>query len=248
MAVFFIAVMALILGGRPLLQSHRALYVGLFGGFGVAYLIASGGITFWMRRSLRRIREEEIARNQAVPPMVPVFEYRSQWALLGLPLVHIRIRGGLERGPVRAWFAVGDGAIGALFGCGAYAIAPISFGGLAIGLLPLGGLALGPVALGGFSLAIWSLGGFALGWQAFGGCAVGWHAAMGDAALARDFALGAIAQAVQANNDAAQAYIGASRFFQTAQLVARHMGWLYLIGVFPIALWWRNMARKRKQG
>ena len=124
-----------------------------------------------------------------------MFEYRSRLTLLGLPLVHIRFRGGLERGPVKAWIAAGDAAIGVIFAFGGMAIAPISFGGLAVGILTLGGLAVGVLPFGGFSFGPWAMGGFAVGWQAFGGCAVGWLAAQGGVAVARGFAEGGVALA-----------------------------------------------------
>ncbi len=250
-AVFLLAVLTLTLGGQRLFKSHLTLYVVLLGGLGLVYIVVVLALTLWMRRSLRKIRQQEIAgglspqTGQTVDfHPVPVFEYRSRLSLLGLPLIHIRIRGGLERGPVKAWIAAGDAAIGVIFAFGGLAIAPISFGGFAIGLLPLGGFALGAVALGGFSLAIWSFGGFALGWQAFGGCAIAWNAAFGGVAMAHDFALGGFAQAVQANNDAAQLFIQASPFFHHAQMVAPHLVWLNLICVLPVIFWWRTVARR----
>jgi hypothetical protein len=217
------------------------------GGFGVTYLILVAALTVWMRRCLRKIRQQEATDSHPAPAPVPVFEYRSKHSVLGLPLVHIRLRGGLERGPVKAWVAAGDAAIGVIFAFGGLAVAPISFGGFAIGLLPLGGFAIGPVALGGFSLALWSFGGFALGWQAFGGCAIAWNAALGGAALAHDCALGGIALAAQANNAAAQLYIQANPLFQNAQIVARHLAWLNLLWVIPMIVWWRTIRRARHQ-
>jgi RNA polymerase sigma factor (sigma-70 family) len=245
--VFLAAVLSLTLAGRLLLKTRPMLYVGLLGGLGVTYLILVAALTVWMRRCLRKIRQQEIAGNHPVPLLVPVFEYRSKFSLLGLPLVHICIRRGLERGPVKAWIAAGDAAIGVIFAFGGLAVAPISFGGFAIGLLPLGGFAIGPVALGGFSLAIWSFGGFALGWQAFGGCAIAWNAALGGAALAHDYALGGIVLAAQANNAAAQLYIQANPFFQNAQIVARYLAWLNLLWVIPMIAWWRTIRRAKHQ-
>lgn len=246
-ALFMAAVLLLTLGGRPVLKASPALYVGLLGGMGLIYILVVMAITLWLRRSLQRLRREEIAFNEPAPMLVPIIEYRSKCELFGLPLVHIRMRGGLERGPVKAWIAGGDGAIGAIFAFGGYAIAPISFGGFALGLIPLGGFAVGPLALGGFGLAIWAMGGLAAGWQAFGGCAVGWDAAMGGAALAHGFAIGGIAQAACANNDAAQVHIAAEWFFQAAQIVARHLVWLNVLWLLPVALWWRTGARARKR-
>lgn len=229
-------------------KSDPMIFIALLAGLGAVYVIIVAVLALWTRRSLRKIRQQEIAGNHPVPLLVPVFEYRSKFSLLGLPLVHIRIRGGLEeRGPVKAWIAAGDAAIGVIFAFGGLAVAPISFGGFAIGLLPLGGFAIGPIALGGFSLAIWSFGGFALGWQAFGGCAIAWNAALGGAALAHDYALGGIALAAQANNAAAQLYIQANPFFQNGQIVARYLAWLNLLWVIPMIAWWRTIRRAKHQ-
>ncbi|MCU0786330.1 MAG: sigma-70 family RNA polymerase sigma factor [Verrucomicrobia bacterium] len=245
---FFAAVLSLTFFGRRMLKLDPAIFVGLLGGLGVMYIILIMILTFWTRRSLRNIGQQEAAEKKPVPALVPVFEYRSKSRLLGWPLVHVRLRGGPDAGPVKAWIAAGDdAAIGLIFAFGGVAIAPISIGGFAIGLMPMGGFALGPVALGGFSLAVWSLGGFALGWEAFGGCAVAWKAAMGGAAVAHDFALGGIAQAAQANNAAAQAYIQASPFFQNARAILQHMIWLNLLWVVPLIAWWQIVARGRGQ-
>jgi RNA polymerase sigma factor (sigma-70 family) len=239
-AVFVLAVLSLVFGGYPVLKSAPLLAIELLAGLAVAYIVVVSVLAFWMKRSLRKIKRQEIAEGRTLPLLTPVFEYRSKRTLLGLPLIHIRLRGGLERGPVKAWIAAGDSAIGVIFAFGAVAIAPISFGGIAVGLLPLGGLAIGPVALGGFSLAIWSFGGFAIGWQAVGGCAIAWNAAVGGAALAHDFAVGGMAQAAQANNEAAQLFIKANPFFQMAQTVGRYLPWMNLVLLLPLMLWWRT--------
>ena len=144
-----------------------------------------------------------------------MFEYRSKLAFFGLPLVHIRIRGGLERGPVKAWIAAGDVAIGVIFAFGAVAIAPLSLGGFGVGLLTLGGFAIGIGSLGGFSLGWWAIGGMAVGLQAVGACAIAWLGADGAVAVAHDFAAGGIALARHGNDAEAQAFFANSVFFQT---------------------------------
>jgi len=242
--VFMLAVLSLTLGGW---QTHPKLFVGLLIGLGLVYIIVIAALTLWMRWRRREIREQEIAEDRPAPLLVPAFEYRSRLSLLGLPLVHIRIRGGLERGPVKAWIAAGDAAIGVIFAFGAVAIAPISFGGLSLGLLTLGGFAVGLVPFGGFSFGPWALGGFAVGWQAFGGCAVGWSAAMGGVAVARDFALGGVALARQANNDIATAFIKNSPFFNNALTVMRYAYWINLVCLLPLILWWRPVRARRKK-
>jgi len=175
----------------------------------------------------------------------PAWEYQSRFELCGLPFVHVRVGGGLaaEGQPVKAWIAVGDCALGLLFSFGGIAVAPISIGGLAIGLLPFGGCALGLFALGGTSLAMWSFGGLAIGWEAFGGCALAWKAAVGGMAVAHDYALGGIAQAAQANNEAAAASARDHWFFSTAQALFRHLAWLNLLWVLPMLWWWSVVHR-----
>lgn len=167
--------------------------------------------------------------------------------MLGLPLVHIRLRGGLERGPVKAWIAGGDSAIGVIFAFGAVAIAPISFGGFAVGLLTLGGFAIGLVSFGVFSLGLWATGVMAVGGQAFGGCAIAWFASHGSVAVAHDFATGGVALAQHANDPAAEKFFRDAPFFQHALVVMRHAQWLYLLWLLPPALWWRQRKNKRKQ-
>ena len=172
---FMLAVMMLTVWGMPMATSRPAFFAGLFIGLGAAYVLVIIAINVWMMHRRQSLRAQEVADGCPAPLLARVFEYRSRLALLGLPLVHIRFRGGLERGPVKAWIAAGDAAIGVIFAFGGMAIAPISFGGLAVGILTLGGLAVGVLPFGGFSLGPWAMGGFAVGWQAFGGCqSAGW--------------------------------------------------------------------------
>jgi RNA polymerase sigma factor (sigma-70 family) len=242
-AVFGAAVLSLTLGGRSLLKTSPTLYAGLAIGLGVTYLVVVALLTVWMRRCLRKIGQQEIAESRPAPVLVPVFEYRSQRCLLGWPLVHIRLRGGLDRGPVKAWIAAGDSAIGVIFAFGGLAIAPISLGGFAVGLLTWGGFALGVVAFGGFSLGPWAIGGMAVGFQAFGGCAIGWLGAQGGVAVAHDFASGGIALAGYTNDAAAEAFFTNSFFFRAVQAATRYAGWLNLFLLFPPVLW---VLSKRK--
>ncbi len=243
--VFFVAVVSLALAGQLLLKTRPILYIGLMIGLGVTYLIVVAGLTVWMQRCVRKIGQQEITDGRPAPMLVPLFEYRSRHTMLGLPLVHIRFRGGLERGPIRAWIAVGDSAIGMIFAYGALAIAPISFGGLAVGFLTIGGLAIGLVTFGGFSLGPWAIGGMAAGLQAFGGCAIAWSGAQGGVAVAHDFAMGGVALAPHANDAAAGAFFTNSGFFRTVQVAVRYVGWLNLIFLFPLVLWWRHKKMRK---
>jgi RNA polymerase sigma factor (sigma-70 family) len=245
-AGFFVAILLVTFLGRPLLPSHAGLYAGLLIGLGVAYTFVVAAAAIWARQWQKKIKEAEARENlpQHARYTEPLFEYRSRASLLGMPLVHIRLRGGIARGPVRAWIAAGDSAIGGLFAFGGLAIAPISFGGFAAGLLTFGGCGLGLLSLGGFSIGVWAIGGFALGWQALGGCAVGWSAAQGGVAVARDLANGAVALAQHANDETAKAFFATSGFFRIMERVIYYIPWLGLAGFIPV-IWLRGRAKKR---
>jgi hypothetical protein len=167
---------------------------------------------------------------------------------LGLPLVHVRVGGPCvgKAAVVKAWFAVGGCAMGGLFAFGGMAIAPVSIGGWAVGLISWGGTSTGVLAMGGLAAGAWCWGGIAVGWKAYGGCAVAWKAAVGGAAVARGYALGGIAQAAEAGNEAAKSYVASSHFFQWADWGARHAGWLNLIWVLPLLAWWSLAARANR--
>ena len=235
--VFSTAVLSLTFAGRRMFQNRPVLAAGLLLGWGVAYLAVIAVLTFWIRRSLREMSRQEATEGCPATMRTPVFEYRSKQSLFGLPLVHVRLRGGLERAPVKAWIAGGDSALGALFAFGGLAIAPISFGGLAVGIFTLGGLAIGLMPIGGFSVGAWAIGGMAAGWQAFGGCAIGWLGAQGGVALAHDFADGGVALARHVDGAAARAFFANSSFFRVVQVTTRHAAWLNLIWLFPFGLW-----------
>jgi RNA polymerase sigma factor (sigma-70 family) len=246
-AGFFLAMVLFTFLAKPLLPAHIELYVGLLIGLGVIYVLVVAVLANWAWRWQKKLREENAraAELKRDPYFEPLFEYRSRASLLGLPLVHIRLRGGIARGPVKAWIAAGDSAIGGLFAFGGIAIAPISFGGFAAGLLTFGGLGIGLLSLGGFSIGLWALGGFALGWQALGGCAVGWSAAQGGVAMARDLANGAVALAPHANDEIARAFFANSGFFRVMERVLYFVPWLGLTGFIPL-IFLRRRAKKRR--
>jgi RNA polymerase sigma factor (sigma-70 family) len=177
------------------------------------------------------------------------FEYRSRAALFGWPLLHVRIgdRFDVIRGPVKAWFAIGSSySVGLVFASGGLAIAPISFGGIAIGLVPFGALALGVLSIGAGSLGIWAYGGLAIGWEVYCGCGVAWHSATGGIVAARDFALGGIAHAAQANNDIADRFFQQDPFSRIAKTIADHGFVMMLLWVIPVTLQSRIVGRARR--
>jgi RNA polymerase sigma factor (sigma-70 family) len=199
------------------------------------------------RRYLKKLLTDEYAGN--FPPAA--YEYRSRWSLFGLPLVHVRIgdRFDVVRGPVKAWIAIGSShAVGVLFASGGIAIAPVSMGGIAIGLLPFGAIALGFFPVGMISLGVWAYGGLAVGWQVFCGGGLAWNAAQGGAAFARDFALGGLAHAAQANTEIAKQFFAQNWFFRCAKMVSDHsLLMMLVVWVIPVAWQARIVARARQR-
>ena len=227
-------------------QLLRAGYFGFIAWVvGLAYCGAIVALSIWSVRARRKMLAEQTADEAAANPTRPVWEYRSKLHLLGLPFIHIRF---WERrtAPVKAWIAGGNCAFGVLFAFGGLAIAPVSAGGCAVGLFSYGGLAVGALVLGGFGLGVWSLAGMAFGWQAFGGFAAGWDSASGGLAVARDFALGGLAHAGQANNPAAQHYVEGQCFFRYSEIILPYIPWIGLLWVAVLEWQRRIIARRAK--
>jgi FtsH-binding integral membrane protein len=243
----FLALVSLVLG-LLMLNARPIVYAELLIGFLVISLVFDVALTVWFRRGMRKIARQEITEGCPVPLAAPLFEYRSKLALFGLPVVHIRLRGGLERGPVKAWIAGGDAAIGMIFAFGGVAVAPLCLGGFGVGILTLGGFAIGLGSLGGFCLGWWAIGGMAVGLRAVGACAIGWLGADGAVAVAHDFATGVVALARHGNDAEAQAFFANSAFFQTAQDALRYANWLLLFCLLPLVFWrWNKRKRKALQ-
>jgi zinc protease len=205
-----------------------------------SYLIGWCGwmLTFWayialecfqLARSVERIRAE---RDPNDPPNETPLRagwaaagnrigdrvYRSEAALLGIPLIDVNLSAPLppsggkpddSSGPdsgrrvARGWIAIGDDARGillaigstarGLFALGGRAVGVVSLGGLAIGVIALGGLGLGVLGIGGLGAGVYALGGGAVGWRSAGGLALGWDMACGGGAIAQRAALGGLA-------------------------------------------------------
>jgi RNA polymerase sigma factor (sigma-70 family) len=243
---FAVLLVALIIVGQKFVKVHPALFAGALITLVAAYAAAAARMGVWAKRMFRDLREERVRLGEIQPPLL--WEYRSRLKLLGLPLVHVRFnRSAAGRGPVKAWIAAGDFAFGVLFAFGGLAVAPFSIGGIAIGLMPFGGVALGLFAVGGFALGGWVFGGFALGWQAFGGCAVAWNAAMGELAIAHNFALGGVADAAQANTEIASQFMKTSPFFTRMETLSHYTAWLNLLWLIPVFGWYRLLKKSPNQ-
>jgi RNA polymerase sigma factor (sigma-70 family) len=263
MALMAIVVLLVLLFAKPLLRSYPQIFIGLFISLGVAYVMLTLQLAVWTAARQKLIRQEDAVDGTAGPLTAsfetkPAFEYLSRRTLLGWPLVHIRLRAGLQRGPVKAWIALGDWAIGGLFACGGLAIAPISFGGAAVGLITFGGAAIGLLSMGGLSLGFLTIGGLALGWQsygglavgwrAFGGCAIGWNGARGGLAVAREWASGGLAIAPHANDETAKFLFENSTFFKVAERVNPYLPLLTLFSLLPLFLQRHALKRRLETG
>jgi RNA polymerase sigma factor (sigma-70 family) len=202
-----------------------------------------------MQREVSRIRTEtgtddpayamRLARHRLT--LDRGVNYESRWRFLGLPLAAFA-SGGLDAGShrsrtARAWIAGGDLAISPLLAFGGVAIAPIALGGVSIGLISVGGCAFGGLALGGI----------AAGGCAFGPGALGWTAAAGGLAVARDYAVGGIVRAAEANTEVAKAWFGSQWFIEPVGFFFQHAFWVILLSaVIPLGLVvWRAWKRRR---
>ncbi len=210
---------------------------GWIAGFTISWIMLLN-IYIWteitlMALAIKRIRKETSAESDPNDSRVKAYfqqkfvqpngvshwegrVYRSQWSLLGLPLIDINVSDpdftqcspNSERPApkqARGWIAFGDKADGILvaiggiarggIAIGGLAMGIISFGGVAIGLVSFGGLAIGALAMGGGAIGGIALGGGAIGWQAGGGLAIAWDVASGGAAIAHHAAFGGGAMA-----------------------------------------------------
>jgi RNA polymerase sigma factor (sigma-70 family) len=246
-AVFYLSFGLLLWWSSTNASHHPVLYVRLFTVLGIIYTLAAFGFALRFWRKKRALLARQSTERVALDSTRAGGEYRSRAMLLGLPLIHVRLFRRLPgEGPVKGWIAVGDHAFGGLIAFGKMAVAPISVGFAAVGLFSWGLMAIGGLAVGGFSIALWSFGGFALGWQAWGGCAIAWNLAAGTAAVAHDFALGTVAQAMQANNRIARQALESSSSFPILITIYRHFVLLNSIWVLPLFFWWRAVARRAR--
>ena len=243
MAASFMAIVLPLFLGRELRKFHPKLTADMAIGLALAYVTGSTAVSLSSLAKRRQLGALGSAVGATVKSVKTVWEYRSRFTVLGLPLIHVSAGGG-RASVAKAWIAVGDVAVGLLVAVGGVTIAPLSIGSCAIGLLAIGVCAAGSLAVGGLSLGVWSFGGLAFGWQAFGACAIGWNAAAGGVALARHVVLGTIPQAAQANSNAARSFMGVNRFFQVSEILSNQVAWLNLLWVFPALVWCRFLLRR----
>ena len=109
-----------------------------------------------------------------------------------------------------------------------------------------GGLAVGAVSVAGAAFGALAVGGWAMGLLACGGGAGAWTAAFGGLAVAHDYAVGGLAIAAHANDEAARNLLSHTMFFSAAKAALDHAQWLVLLAVLPLVLAWRQLKTARK--
>jgi RNA polymerase sigma factor (sigma-70 family) len=268
--VFLALLGGTLLLARPLIRTSPALFAALLIGIVLVYAIGLVTLILWGNRRQRQIQIEDSTTTEptdtmngtnSTPPagaQPACREYKSKIVLLGLPLVHIAHGAGVgnqyRRGVAKGWIAIGDVAFGILFAMGGLSVGGIAVGGLAVGVISLsgvaagvfafGGLAAGMFAAGGLAIGIWAVGGLAVGVYAVGGGAIAWKAAVGGGALAHEIAVGGGAYAAHANDAVARNYVENSAFFSGAHTFmthyAKHLQWLWVLALVPLAFAWRN--------
>ena len=222
----------------------------LFSQFIVIYFLTVGALLLIFQPSRRRYLARILKEQYAGEYPKAAFEYRSKASAFGWPLVHIRIgdRFDVLRGPVKAWIAVGGShAVGLFFAWGGMAVAPICLGGIAIGLLPLGAISLGVLSFGAATAGVWAYGGAAIGWQVCCGSGIAWHSAVGGIVAARDYALGGIVRAAQANTGIAKRFFEQDSFSQLGQTLSNHNYLIMLIWLLPVSWQAAIVARAQRR-
>jgi RNA polymerase sigma factor (sigma-70 family) len=247
---FVLMPVALVLGAlsaRPWAISHPSMYTGLIFACMSAWIPATAGLVFWIKRRSSQLTGLVSRSDQTpVPSSTRKYEYRTSTCLLGLPLLHVRFGSTWvnTNRPVKAWIAAADdAAIGVIFAFGGLAIAPIAVGGFALGGIVFGGFAGGLLCYAGFGFGAWVIGGLASGLMAVGGCVSGWIAALGGIAVSHQFAVGGVALGPHANDATANAFIQGTPFFHYAFLLVTKWLWPVLLASLVPSMWIWHVTR-----
>ncbi len=256
--VVFYVVFSLLPLGDSLVKTHPFRFAGLITGLILGYVLLIAAFSLWFYRTVKQFRQALPLPDATTTLKVPIWEFRSRFHLLGLPLIHLRF-GGWQSGaqnqiqkPIKAWIAATEGfAFGLLFAYGGVAVAPVSIGACAIGLFSYGAMAVGVLAVGGFGFGIWAFAAFGFGWEVSAGCAIAWHIASGaQYAIAHQYALGDIAHAAQANTDFVRHLVKSNPFFATCWRMVPHFLWLMWLWCIPLmissVIQWCLLAKQRR--
>ena len=227
--------------------SNAAKFGMVFMGAVIFYLITVLVSMLFASAGRRSYYSKILAEEHAGVIPKPAFEYRSRAAFLGLPLVHIRIgdRFDMLQKPVKAWFAMGNIAIGGLFAFGGIVVAPFGIGFCVFGVIPFAGIAIGLISLGGIAIGGWTYGGLAIGWQSLGCFAIALNTAAGNIAIARDYAVGNLAWATHANSTVPD--VLPRWYTKGGELLQRYSLWINFLWIMPLFVQWRIVKKQKSK-
>jgi hypothetical protein len=217
----------------------------------VAALVATvSWISSRMQREVRRIRAATGTDDAAFGSRERAWRFRvdrpaayeSKLRFLGLPLLAVAYGSteteGLRGRSAVGWIAIGDAAFSPLLAIGGLAVAPCAVGAVTAGVFSL--------SLWGAALGVLSFGSVAVGFWAYGLGAIGWRSAFGAAAVARDFAVGVVVRAAEANTPAAKEWFASQWLRAPLDLLAHETHWLVLLVLLMAVVLGAHRSSKRR--
>jgi hypothetical protein len=229
---------------------YTASALGVVLGVSVWVVVLVGGILWLCRRMDREVQQirretnttdEEYAVDLATRGKVlrlPKY-IESKTRCFGLPLFAMTW-GGYNSDQYRprtvyGWVAIGDIAVSPFLAAGGVAVAPVAVGAISVGILSLSifwGLAFGVLAFGSV----------AFGWWALGCAAAGWRCAVGFGAVARDYAVGMVAGAREANSVAAKEWVLGQWPAEVVEVMWGAIHWWVLLCLVlaGVLRWWKT--------
>ncbi|TPV53689.1 sigma-70 family RNA polymerase sigma factor [Aestuariibacter sp. GS-14] len=255
-ALFF-CVTAVYVGGMfglKYLALHNLAFSRLITGVVQILVLSFTAANLWLvsymfqaMRTLRaheRIFHPEAFTHESDTPGSARREYKSRLRLFGVPLMHFQF--GMPEHSDRAaygWFAGGSHAYGLLFAWGGVAIAPVSVGIVAIGGFTVGAVGIGVISTGTVAIGLLAFGASAIGYKAYASLsATGWESAFSNGvSLARDAAIGPVAQAAYINNEQAASLTNLADFGQVYYWL---LAAIALLVIVP-AIWHAAQVRTR---
>ena len=92
---FFVAYGLLMIGAKQIIADHDLVYTSLIMGLMLPFIFVFLASAIWSLQTRRKFTAEARAQGVTAVPATVVWEYRSRFGVLGLPLIHVRINGGL---------------------------------------------------------------------------------------------------------------------------------------------------------
>jgi len=197
-------------------------------------------------RAQERIFEPQAFLNEVDHKDSKKREYKSQFTLFGVPLIHIQF--GMQEitdKPAYGWIAGGSYARGLLFAWGGVAIAPISVGIISIGVITIGAVGFGLFSAGTIAIGFIAFGSSAVAYKAYAAfSSIGWESAFSSGfSIAYEAAIGPFAYAKHVNNEQAAEIVNLVLFGQTYQWVLAAIAVLVIVP----SIWHSKKVKQRIQ-